>query len=227
MSSAEKEKINMMEVSFMAVVTKEELSRALTFYTLSGIAVALVAAILAAICGFKILKLRTAIGVMDSAEKRSLSDEVKSTKTDLADTKAKADVLEVALREARSAVAQRTISPEQREKFIASVKGVQRGKVQIWTIANDPECWEYAVQVQAMIKAAGYDVHPMIQTRMQFGGAIVGCWLLVKDMDRPAPHGGDIQAGLKDIGIEAGGNAEPMVDDEQTAVVVIGSKKPL
>ena len=202
------------------------------FYTVEGLSKALncvgfLAALLT--CSTVVLKFRfdavKKVVEKEKSEERSRIDSglrAEATKARDEAIAAKRDAAE-----ARSASAQRTITAEQREKFIESVKGVQRGKVQIWTIANDHECWEYSVQVSAMIKAAGYDVHPIIQTRMQFGGSIVGCWLLIKNKDKPAPHGGDIQAGLKAIGIDAGGNAEPMVEDEQTAVVVIGSKKPL
>lgn len=202
------------------------------FYTVEGLSKALncvgfLAALLT--CSTVALKFRFDV-VKKVAEKEKSEERAKidsALRSEAADARSEAVAAKREAAEARAASAQRIISAEQREKFIESVKGVQRGKVQIWTIANDPECWEYAVQVQSMIKAAGYDVHPMIQTRMQFGGAIVGCWLLVKSKDHPAPHGGDIQAGLMAIGIDAGGNAEPMVEDEQTAVVVIGSKKPL
>ena len=92
----------MIEESFMALATKAELSKALTFYTVMAIIVSVIAAVLGAFCGVKILRLRTAIGAIDSDEKKSLVDEVRSTKSDLSATSAKALALESALAEANT-----------------------------------------------------------------------------------------------------------------------------
>lgn len=213
----------------MAVITKDELSRALTFYTVSGIAVALVAAIIAAICGFKILKLRTAIGLMDSAEKRLLTDEVKSTKNDLSATTAKATALESALAETRKLADQlevkqrfRVILPEQIPQFVDALKNVPRGKVQIVRKCQIEECVKFSEQLQALMRKAGFIVDDEIVDMIVGGPTPVGLFVGVANTDTYPIHGGQIQTALAAIGFSAEGTKYGAVPD--VVSIIVGPK---
>src|SRR5437660_1451578 len=108
----------MMEVSFMALATKAELSKALTFYTVSAIIVSVVAAILGAACGIKILRIRSAISAIESSEKKVLADRVDSTESANTALKTETAQARLDLERLREKQRPRVVSAEQRAKFL-------------------------------------------------------------------------------------------------------------
>ena len=52
---------------------------------------------------------------------------------------------------------QRTISPSQKEAFVAAAAKMKKGKIAVEIFLGGPECLEYATQIREMLVAAGFD----------------------------------------------------------------------
>ena len=168
----------------MADLTKEELSKSLIHYTYFGIIVSILAATIGAFCGIQILRIRSAIGVIDTKEKNVLIQRVGA---------------------AEAATKPRRLSPEQRAKLVESLSQLE-DKPKIFMCAGilDAESVTFGEDIESALVTAGFDVY--FPKTAQMDAALMvgppGIHFVVKDPTIPNKAGKKVQMCFFDAGIE-------------------------
>jgi hypothetical protein len=119
----------------------------------------------------------------------------------------------------------RTITEEDRAKFISLIKGVPSGNVEVWVNGSaGAETIDYAEEIRQMVGACGYNVGR--QCAMGFGTGIIpkGVYVGIKTITNQPPFAGAIQRALIAIGINAKGYEKSDIKDNQTMEIYVGQK---
>ncbi|PYR04361.1 MAG: hypothetical protein DMF99_32115 [Acidobacteria bacterium] len=125
-------------------------------------------------------------------------------------------------------IAPRHISDEQRKALIASLKESQdKGLVRVFAQAGDSESFQYAVQIEEILKAAGWLVAPPSLPGIfpSPGDSHVGLLLGVRDPSKPPPHGLALKKAFAGVGIEMLVEHNRRADD--TGVELLVNNKPM
>jgi hypothetical protein len=121
---------------------------------------------------------------------------------------------------------QRTITPENREKFINLLSNEPKGMIVVSVNGGSGyEVMNYAEQIRKMCGAAGYDVGK--QCSLYFGGAIpdaIGIGLA--NMTNQPPFAGAVQQALKKIGINTIGYITKDKEIGTNGIVIFVGAKP-
>jgi hypothetical protein len=97
----------------------------------------------------------------------------------------------------------RTISEEQRKRFIAFMAPIEKGKVSLKSLASDNESLAFALLLKSMLVDSGCDVVGEITGFISLGAPASGIQLKIKDKDSPPIHAGNVQKAFEHIGIQA------------------------
>jgi hypothetical protein len=94
---------------------------------------------------------------------------------------------ERALAEVQERLAWRILTPAQRQIFLQVLGAGPKGGVMLLPSAEVPEAFNFARQIQDLLRHAGWDTH--LSTLGQFGGApTIGLVLTVPDLTAPSPE---------------------------------------
>jgi len=120
---------------------------------------------------------------------------------------------------------QRTITPENREKFIKFLINKPRGMIRV--SASEGSGYEvetYAERIRKMCFAAGYDVGK--KTTIYIGGQIpAGIGIGVANITNQPPFAGAVQKALKEIGINSIGYITKDTEIRTNGIVIyVGAK---
>jgi hypothetical protein len=135
--------------------------------------------------------------------------------------------LKLALEREIAARQPRRITSAQQSQIVDTLRQAAKGPVSVTWKLFDEEATQYGKDVEAALKAAGYDVK---EERGAFSFGIPGQWMMVPDrfwFERPT-YAGEIQTALqKATGVLFDGQARPPdFKIEGDVVLVIGSKPP-
>jgi hypothetical protein len=133
-------------------------------------------------------------------------------------------ILQVKLLELENRTAQRTITPENREKFIKYLSSAPKGTVLIYmNTSGGSEIEKYAQRIREMVYAAGYFGNGV---NIEGGRPMMeGINIGIRDTNSQPPFAGPIQRAFKEIGIDANGYIAPKSEiDTNSVIVYVGSK---
>ncbi len=128
--------------------------------------------------------------------------------------------LRLALEKEVAARSPRVISDAQRVALLKALEGVPKEPVQIKPKMWDAEIKQYADQLEAVFKEAGFPVTR--EDAISYG--IFGTFLVIKNLDARPPHLEGIHAALAAVGIATSAYAEEYVPDDKTVTVGISTK---
>ena len=114
----------------------------------------------------------------------------------------------------------RSISPEQRQKFLAKTAGAPKGSVSISIVWSDEEAQIYSAQLKDTLSAAGFTV---VGSGVWGLGSPSGLWLSLNNLTNAPAHAATLFAGLKDAGIQVELKVEPK-QSEDAVLLYLGSK---
>ena len=135
---------------------------------------------------------------------------------------------EAAIEEARSLAKKleerqtpRSISVEQRKKFIEALAAVPKGKIAVHSFMNaDPGTIQYANQVRELVIAAGFDSGVMVGMSLGGGPIPVGAGIAVKDPNAPPPFAVAVQQAFADAQIPLQGLVDPSLPPDEVRVII-------
>ena len=126
------------------------------------------------------------------------------------------------LLELQERLAARTISPEQRARFIARLEYQPKGKVSLTAlVAPNGEPRKFAEILKGLLADAGYDVPGEITAFEPTGSPVSGIVIKVKDAASPPHHAGGIQKAFEAIEIKAPATVESTPSSLNPDTVVI------
>lgn len=107
-----------------------------------------------------------------------LERDASDAKTEMAKQQERAAVAEHNLLELQQKVRWRTITPAQRNKFLATVVPFRKGLVQITTASGDPEAINFSNELRALLTEGGYsappvDIVPLLYPQFAIGLSLV------------------------------------------------------
>jgi hypothetical protein len=158
----------------------------------------------------------------ESAAKTEIeSDKLKIIVAAAEEKRAKA---ERELLELQERLAARTVSPEQRARFISRLEYQPKGKVTFSAlVAPNGEPRKFAEILKGLLADAGYDVSSEITAFVSTGNPVNGILIKVKDGTSPPRHAGVIQKALEAIEIKAPATVESAslpLDSDTVAIYV-------
>jgi len=138
------------------------------------------------------------IGKRQEAKLREFDRDLTEAKTQLGKQQERAAMAERELLQLRQSLKDRSISLDQRQKLINSLKNAPRGPVEIWWLTGESDSYSLALQIQATFEAAGWAKPP---ERLAVGGSGVGLFIAMHDTSKPPTHAVAIQQAFNSVGI--------------------------
>jgi hypothetical protein len=105
------------------------------------------------------------------------------------------------LSETKEKLAPRTITKEQKEKFIAFLKDKPKGNLSISYINGVDESLQYAKKLEKLLSSAGYKVKFLNRTTRIELGVVVGVWMRINSIDTQPKFSKDLYDAFRSIGI--------------------------
>lgn len=131
---------------------------------------------------------------------------------------------QAALKDLRDSQAPRVITAAQRERFMKSLQDVSKGDIGITTVVGDNESMQLAVQLEGMLKEAGFTTTGVSQAI--FTPSPVGLFLKVRSADSVPVYAAPLQYTLDAIGLNAPGQVDPGMA-AHIVTIVVGHKPPI
>lgn len=119
----------------------------------------------------------------------------------------------------------RTITDDQRKRFIAFMAPIEKGKVSMKCTAGNNESIAFATLLGGMIAESGCEVVGPMLSFISTGAPVSGIELKMKNKDAPPIHSGNLQKAFEHIGISAPASVEAdafPISDDMVVVYVYG-----